>query len=543
MKAAQKNQGAGIVDAVIDLLESKNIDRRDFQEVVESAFISVLKKRFDSEECFYVTFNMDKGDIEIYREWQVVADGEVENEHIEMELSIAVTHDDEVEVGDEFVEIIDFRKFGRRTIINLKQALMHKIREIEKNAVYEEYKDRIGEIIHADVLQIDRGRGVILNIDQTEFRMPLSEQIRSEKYYRGNSIRVMIKDVKRENNRDPEVIVSRADPDFIKRLFEVEVPEISEGIIQIRRIARVPGRRTKIAVESSDQRIDPVGSCVGMKGVRIQAIVRELDKEKIDIINFSSDTEAFIKKAMSPNKPLMVRMSGLGKAVVVLTDDEYNKMVERQKRRLEARGDSEDSFEFKPEDDMVFKLAAEISGYELELVSETDHLANQLHEQEIEEDLKIEDVVGIHETISSKLMESGIVLAERLLDEPLHEISEKTGIAMEKLRDARRFVAAYFQDFKIADVVDLPRAYKDALISGGYTFVDDFLGDSNSAACEKTGLDEVDLSEVMNVLGDFDAPVFESSEEPEETVEEVKAEESLDSDVAEVEAADTTDED
>ena len=340
MKEARKTETGGIVDAVIQLLESKNIDRQDFQEVVQEAFISVLKKRFDSEENFSVTFNMDKGDIEIYREWTVVADGEVENEHLEMELTRAQTHDPDIEAGDDFVEIIDYRTFGRRAILNLKQALMHKIREIEKNAVYEEYKDRVGEIIHADVHQVDRNRGVILNIDRVEFRMPSSEQVKSEKYHRGLPLRVLIKDVRRENNRDPEIIVSRSDPNFVRRLFEVEVPEIADGIIHIRKIARVPGRRTKIAVESSDSRIDPVGSCVGMKGVRIQAIVKELHDEKIDIIEWSQDPVVYISKAISPARVSGVYLTEAEKtATVVVMEDQLSLAIGRdgQNARLAAK--------------------------------------------------------------------------------------------------------------------------------------------------------------------------------------------------------------
>ena len=502
MKDARKNEAVSIVDAVMQLLDSKNIDRQDFQEVVQEAFISVLKKRFDSEENFSVTFNMDKGDIEIYREWQVVADGAVENEHLEMELSTAQKQDPELDVGEDFVEIIDYRKFGRRAILNLKQALMHKIREIEKNAVYDEYKDRVGEIIHADVHQVDRSRGVILNIDRVEFRMPPAEQVKSEKYHRGLPLRVLIKDVRRENNRDPEIIVSRSDPNFVRRLFEVEVPEIADGIIHIRKIARVPGRRTKIAVESTDSRIDPVGSCVGMKGVRIQAIVKELINEKIDIIDFASDPSTFIKKAMSPNKPLQVRLLEPGRALVVLSDEEYEKMVERQQKRLEGMPEAE--FHFNPMDDMVFRLAAEISGFELELVNETQHLAMQLHEQEIEEDLKITEVVGISDEVAGRLIDAGIYLAERLLDEPLAGLLERTGLSEEVLRQSRRSVSTYFQDFKIMDVVDLPKAYKDVLVLAGYTFVEDFLTDSSAQAMERTGLASEDLDEIMHVLGDFD---------------------------------------
>ncbi len=506
MKRKQELEPQGIVDAIKDLLGTKNLDREDFQEVVESAFISVLKKKYTLEEVFMVTFNMDKGDIEIYREWEVIGDEELENEETQLPLSKARELDPDLEEGDEYIEIIDYRQFGRRAITNLKQALMHKIREIEKNAVYEEYKDRVGEIIHADVHQVNR-RGVILNIDRTEFLMPPREQVRSERYFRGSSIRVLIKDVVRENNRDPEIIVSRSDPAFIRRLFEVEVPEIAEGIIQIRAIARVPGRRTKIAVESNDPRIDPVGSCVGMKGVRIQAIVRELENEKIDIINFTSDSQAFIKKAMSPNKPLLVSVTGLGEAVVVLNEEEYGKMIERQKRRFENRDDMVGEFVFNPMEDMVFRLAAEITGFKLTLVNESDHLADQLHSEEIEEDLKVIDVEGINPVLAGQLIDSGYLLAEGLLDDSVETIREKTGMSEEQVAQVRRRVAAYFQDIKIADVADLPRAYKEALISGGFHTVEQYLDARMEEVVESTGLDPEDLAEITRVLSTFDTQV------------------------------------
>jgi transcription termination/antitermination protein NusA len=509
-RAQQPVEETSIVDAVKSLLESKGIAREDFQDVVEDAFKSVLRRKYDLEAEFYVTFNMDEGDIEIYREWEVVEDGEVENEATQMELTKALESDPDLEAGDEWSDVLDYRTFGRRTIINLKQALMHKIREIEKNAVYEEYKDRIGEIIHADVHQVDRGRTVVLNIDRTEFRMPIPEQVRTEKYYRGSSLRVLIKDVRRENNRDPEVIVSRSDPNFIRRLFEVEVPEITEGIIQVRKIARVPGRRTKIAVESNDPRIDPVGSCVGMKGVRIQAIVRELENEKIDIINYSTDAEAFIKKAMSPNKPLQVRLLGDGKALVVLNDDEHGKMIERQMRRYEAHSDQGSEFRFDPMGDMVFRLAAEISGYELSLAKESDHLASQLHEEEIEEDLRVTDVVGVGDEVAGQLIDNGIYLADSLLDETLESLLEKTGLEEKVIRHCRQCVAAYYQDFKLMDVVDLPRAYKEALVSAGLTQVDEVLSGDTDEICAQAGLDATDLADILTVLGDFSSPELDA---------------------------------
>lgn len=508
MKRNLELEPEGIVEAIKDLLGSKAIDKDDFQEVVESAFISVLKKKYTQEEVFSVTFNMEKGDIEIYRDWQVVDDEELEDEELEMPLSRALELDPEAEAGGLFVEIIDYRKFGRRAITNLKQALMHKIREIEKNAVYEEYKDRIGEIIHADVHQVNR-RGVILNIERTEFIMPPREQVRSERYYRGSSLRVLIKDVVRENNKDPEIIVSRSDPNFIRRLFEVEVPEIAEGIIQIKAIARVPGRRTKIAVESSDPRIDPVGSCVGMKGVRIQAIVRELDNEKIDIINYSSDAESFIKKAMSPNKPLIVSITGMGSALVVLNEEEHGKMVERQKRRWETRDDISGDFVFNPMDDMVFRLAQEITGFTLTLANESDHLAAQLHQEQIEEDLRIVDVAGITDSVAGRLIEGGYFLAERLLDDATDTICEKTGLSAAEVADVRRRVAAYFQDIKITDVADLPKAYKDALITGGFHTVEEYLGARLEEIAERSGLDPQDLEEVTRILSSYDTQVEE----------------------------------
>ncbi|MCA9786471.1 MAG: transcription termination/antitermination protein NusA, partial [Candidatus Cloacimonetes bacterium] len=397
-------------------------------------------------------------------------------------------------------------EYGRIAAQSAKQVIVQKVREAERDRQYAEYKDRIGEIIHADVHQVNR-RGVILNIERTEFIMPPREQVRSERYYRGSALRVLIKDVVRENNKDPEIIVSRSDPNFIRRLFEVEVPEISEGIIQIKAIARVPGRRTKIAVESNDPRIDPVGSCVGMKGVRIQAIVRELDNEKIDIINYSSDAESFIKKAMSPNKPLIVSITGMGSAVVVLNEEEYAKMVERQQRRWETREDIAGEFVFNPMDDMVFRLAQEITGFSLTLVNESDHLAAQLHQEQIEEDLKIVDVAGINDVVAGKLIDGGYFLAERLLDDATETITEKTGLTAEEIGDIRRRVAAYFQDIKISDVADLPKAYKDALITGGYHNVEEYLGARAEEIAERTGLDPQDLEEVTRILSAFDTQV------------------------------------
>ncbi|MCP4726764.1 MAG: transcription termination factor NusA, partial [bacterium] len=313
-----------IIEAVKIIAKEKNIDRDLIEEILVNIFLMMIKKKYGTSENFDVIVNIDKGEIEIYREREVVE--EIEDEEIQVTLEEAIKIEPDLEVGDELVEIVDIESFGRRAIIAAKQNLSQKIKEAEKEVIFDEYKNRTGEIIIGDVTQINREE-IYIGLDKTEIVLPKSEQIANERYRRGDSIRAIIKDVVR-TTRGPEIIASRKDPRFLIHLFELEVPEIYDGIIEIKGIQREAGDRTKIAVESNDKRIDPVGACVGMKGIRIQAIVKELNNEKIDIISFSSDPSVFVARAVSPCKPRYVEIVSDSNTAKIIVDDDQLKHVQ-----------------------------------------------------------------------------------------------------------------------------------------------------------------------------------------------------------------------
>ncbi|HQG44413.1 MAG TPA: transcription termination factor NusA, partial [bacterium] len=288
-----------IVEAFSLLVKEKNIDKEVLSRILQEIFLGLLKKKYGPNGNYSIFVNMEKGEIEIYQSKNVVT--EVTDDVTEIALEEAQKSAPDMEEGDEFLEIIDPSTFGRRLIISAKQNLNQRIKEIEKEVVYEEYKNRVGEIIIGEIRQVNRDE-IFMTVDnRTEVILPKNEQIKDERHHRGGTLRAVIKEV-RKSNRGPEIVVSRADDMFITRLFENEVPEIDEGIIEVRGIAREAGERTKIAVYSHDKRIDAVGACVGMKGMRIQSIVKELNNEKIDIINWSSEPEIFITRALSPAK-------------------------------------------------------------------------------------------------------------------------------------------------------------------------------------------------------------------------------------------------
>ena len=274
--AATKNvETPSMVDTFREFTDQKKIDRTTLVSVLEDSFRNVIAKIFGSDENFDVIVNPDKGDFEIYRNRVVVADGEVEDENKEICLSDAQKIEDDYEVGEEVSERVDFAKFGRRAILNLRQTLASKILELEHDSLYNKYKDRVGQVVSAEVYQVWKREVLLVDDENNELILPKSEQIPADQYRKGETIRAVIHQVNNENN-NPKIILSRTSPEFLKRLLEAEVPEINDGLITIRRVARMPGERAKIAVESYDDRIDPVGACVGVKGSRVHGIVREL---------------------------------------------------------------------------------------------------------------------------------------------------------------------------------------------------------------------------------------------------------------------------
>jgi len=301
MATKKEDKGPSMIETFKEFKETKNIDRTTLVSVLEESLRNVLAKQFGSDENFDVIVNPDKGDLEIHRNRIVVADGEVQDENKEISLTQAQKIEPDYEVGEEVSEEVRFEKFGRRAILNLRQTLASKIIELEHDSLYNKYKDRVGQVISAEVYQMWKREVLLIDDEGNELHLPKSEQIPNDNYRKGETIRAIIKEVQNENN-NPRIILSRTSPVFLERLLEAEVPEINDGLITIRRVARMPGERAKVAVESYDDRIDPVGACVGVKGSRVHGIVRELGNENIDVINFSSNTQLFITRALSPAK-------------------------------------------------------------------------------------------------------------------------------------------------------------------------------------------------------------------------------------------------
>ena len=301
MATKKEDKGPSMIETFKEFIETNNIDRTTLVSVLEESLRNVLAKQFGSDENFDVIVNPDKGDLEIHRNRIVVADGEVQDENKEISLTQAQKIEPDYEVGEEVSEEVRFEKFGRRAILNLRQTLASKILELEHDSLYNKYKDRVGQVISAEVYQMWKREVLLIDDEGNELHLPKSEQIPNDNYRKGETVRAIIKEVQNENN-NPRIILSRTSPVFLERLLEAEVPEINDGLITIRRVARMPGERAKVAVESYDDRIDPVGACVGVKGSRVHGIVRELGNENIDVINYSSNTQLFITRALSPAK-------------------------------------------------------------------------------------------------------------------------------------------------------------------------------------------------------------------------------------------------
>ena len=327
--AIKKEETVSMIDTFREFKETKNIDRTTLVSVLEESFRNVLAKIFGSDENFDVIVNPDKGDFEIYRNRIVVADGEVEDENKQIALKDAQKIEPDYEVGEDVSERVDFTKFGRRAILNLRQTLASKILELEHDSLYNKYKDRVGQIVSGEVYQLLKREVLVIDDENNELILPKAEQIPSDQYRKGETIRAIIHQVTNENN-NPKIILSRTSPVFLERLLEAEVPEINDGLISIKKIARMPGERAKVAVESYDDRVDPVGASVGVKGSRVSGIVRELCNENIDVINYTANTKLFIQRALSPAKVSSINIDEEShKAEVYLKPEEVSLAIGR----------------------------------------------------------------------------------------------------------------------------------------------------------------------------------------------------------------------
>ncbi|HQU71259.1 MAG: transcription termination factor NusA [Calditrichaeota bacterium] len=413
-----------IVAAATEIAREKRIDKEDLRDILEDIFMTLMRRKYGEEAEFDVIVNIDRGDMEIYVEKEVVE--AVEDPDSQISLEVARKEDPEVEEGELFAEVINPEAFGRRLINIAKQTLLQRLREYEKEKVYQEYRTRVGEIIIGDVHQETRG-GYFVVVDRTEMFMPRSESIPNERLRRGDSVRALIKEVikpdvalnpeeienapRRRRGQRPEIIISRADERFLIRLFEIEVPEIFDGIVEIKKVARKPGERSKIAVESIDKRIDPVGACVGMRGVRIQSVVRELNGEKIDVIAHTSEPELFVTRALTPAKPIRVivnREEGL--AVAIIPDKDMGLAM--------GRGESNR------------ELAQELTGINIELIKESEYYENTAESEDGGNNLEmaVEDIPGLSAAVADKLIEAGITTAEGLRELGLQGLLEIPGI-------------------------------------------------------------------------------------------------------------------
>jgi len=406
-----------IVSAFSLLVKEKNIEKDVLAKIIEDVFLAMLKKKYGTTDNFDIYVNMEKGEIEIYQSKTIVEN--VEDEVREIELAVAQKTEPDLELGDEFLEIIDPSSFGRRLIVSAKQNLNQRIKEVEKELIFDEFKNRIGEVISGDIRQINRDE-IYLNAERTEVVLPRIEQIPSERYRRGENIRAVIKDV-RWSSRGPEIIVSRAAPEFLTRLFEIEVPEIYDGIIEIKGIAREPGERTKIAVYSNDSRIDAVGACVGMKGMRIQAIVKELNNEKIDIINWSTEPEIFLTRALSPAKPKRIVIDEDDRKVLAVLDDEQISLA------IGKGGQNR-------------RLASRLTGYDIQTVKEDEY--KKIMDAETGLDLPLGESDKLSPKIINTLEMGGFETIRDVLEADIDDLTALPGIGEKtanKIKDALEF--------------------------------------------------------------------------------------------------------
>ena len=409
-----------LIEVFSEIAREKNVERSELATILEELFLYVIEKEYgDSSNCSCIV-NLDKGEIEIYAEKTIVE--EIDDYKVEITLDEAIQKEPDaadLEIGDVFVEVIDPRVFGRRLVTTAKQFFAQRLRDVERNYIYEDYANRIGEIVIGAVHQIQRD-GIFINIEQAELRMPKSEQINSERYRRGESIRAVIKSVE-VTAKGPDIIVSRSDNHFLYKLFELEVPEIEDGIIEITAIARHPGERAKIIVKSNDRRIDPVGACVGMRGSRIQAIVRELNNEKIDIVNHSEQAEILLSRALSPAKPVQLYIDDDKKYCVALFDDE----------NLDAAIGR---------NGMNINLASKITEYRIDGYGVSQY-------ERIQEDQKtlLIDIDSVNTVTAERLSISGIEKVSDLLDTEMDDLLAIKGVDEISLDEAYEGVQAFIE--------------------------------------------------------------------------------------------------
>ena len=410
-----------IVESFSQMVREKRMDKDMLAGIIEDVFAMMVRKKYGQEARFDVVVNMDKGDIEIYLEKQIVE--QVTDPSTQIDLATVKQRSDEaLGVGDDYVEVIDLQSFGRRLVISAKQNLNQRIKEIEKEIIYNEYSTTVGEIIVGEIYQIRKGEILVIH-NRNELILPKSEQIGRERYRKGETLRAIVKEV-RKSASSPLVIISRADPKFLAKLFEIEIPEIYDGIIEIKAVAREAGERSKVAVESHDDRIDAVGACVGMKGVRIHAIVRELNNENIDVINYSSKPAVFIQRALSPAKLKSVEVDEAGKVATVLVDkDQVSLAIGRNGQNI--------------------RLASKLTGFEINLIKEGG-------EEEYDMDLgEFREELG--EPLYERLVDEGYDTARKVIEASMEDLLGIEGLTAEKVESIKNMMQRELEEADIEE--------------------------------------------------------------------------------------------
>ncbi|HEY1063024.1 MAG: transcription termination/antitermination protein NusA [Sphingobacteriales bacterium 17-39-43] len=406
-----------LIDSFQEFKDFKNIDRPTVISVLEEVFRSMLRKRYGTDENCDVIVNPDNGDLEIWRTRTVMEDGFSEDDDLEIELAEAKAIDPDLEVGDDFIEQITLESFGRRAILAARQTLVSKILELEKDEIFKKYKDRVGEIVTGEVYQVWKKETLVLDDEGNELLLPKTEQIPADYFKKGDSVRAIIEKVEMLNG-NPKIIISRTAPEFLQRLFEMEVPEIFDGLITIKKIVREPGERAKVAVESYDDRIDPVGACVGMKGSRIHGIVRELKNENIDVINFTNNISLYIQRALSPAKITSIKLDDEEKrAAVYLKPDQVSLAIGRGGHNI--------------------KLAGKLTGYEIDVYREA-------HEDD--EDVDIEEFSDeIEGWIIDEFKRVGLDTAKSILSLSVDELVKRTDLEDTTVKDVIEILKSEFE--------------------------------------------------------------------------------------------------